>query len=177
MKSRFLTLKVNDMRFETDCRKVNLGDSLELRWEADMPDSLSIVIDNGIETRSMQVGDSGSTRIYIGECKGKYTFSLKARKHGREEVKVITVKVSGASKPGKVPSSDVSRFQLWCEKRKAGWITFRNRLKYSWAVIPKKRKRLIIALWILTAVLLLWSILSPGHAPSALPPASGTTIV
>lgn len=155
------------MKFEAESKKVHQGDFLELRWEADMPDVLFIVTDNGIEQRSMQVADSGSTRVYIGECKGRYTFSLKARKHGKEEVKVITVKVSGAIKPEKVKPAGVSRFQLWCEKRKAGWITFWNRLKYSWAVIPKKRKRLIVALWAVTALLLIWSILSGGHNPSA----------
>lgn len=153
-----------DMELTAGRKSASLGDSVELRWDADMPDSLSLVIDNGIDARSMQVGDSGSTWIYIGDCKGKYTFTLKARKHGRDETKAVTVKVTDASKPRKAKVAGVSSFQLWCEKRKAGWITFKNRLVYSWAVLPKKRKRLLIALWILTAILLLWSILSGGHA-------------
>ena len=51
------------MKFEAESKKVHQGDFLELRWEADMPDVLFIVTDNGIEQRSMQVADSGSTRL------------------------------------------------------------------------------------------------------------------
>lgn len=47
-----------------------------------MKDRLSVIIDNGIEPRAMQVGDSGSTRIYIGDSRGKYTFTLKAEPSG-----------------------------------------------------------------------------------------------
>lgn len=165
------------MEFTADRRTARQGESVELRWDADMPDSLSLIIDNGIEPRSMQVGDSGSTWIYIGDSRGKYTFTLKARKHGKDETRTVTVKVTDASKPRKAKVAGVSGFQLWCEKRKAGWITFRNRVAYSWAVIPKKRKRLLIALWVITAVLLLWSILSGGHASPSGTVAPETTFV
>ena len=104
-----------------------------------MPDSLSLIIDNGIEPRSMQVGDSGSTWIYIGDSRGKYTFTLKARKHGKDETRTLTVKVADASKPRKTEVAGVSSFQLWCEKRKAGWITFRNRVAYSRAELLRGR--------------------------------------
>ena len=134
---------MKDMIFEADRKTARQGDSVELRWDADMPDSLSVIIDNGIEPRAMQVGDSGSTRIYIGDSRGKYTFTLKARRHGKDETKTITVKVADASKSRKAKVAGVSSFQLWCEKRKAGWITFKNRLAYTWAVLPKKRKRLL----------------------------------
>lgn len=165
------------MEFTADRRTARQGESVELKWDADMPDSLSLIIDNGIEPRSMQVGDSGSTWIYIGESKGKYTFTLKARKHGKDEMRALTVKVTDAAKPRKAKVAGVSGFQLWCEKRKAGWITFKNRAAYSWAVIPKKRKRLLIALWVITAVLLLWSILSGGHASPSGIVAPETTFV
>ena len=55
---------MKDMIFEADRKSARQGDSVELRWDTDMPDSLSVIIDNGIEPRSMRVGDSGSTRIY-----------------------------------------------------------------------------------------------------------------
>lgn len=168
---------MKDLIFEADRKTARKGDSVELRWDADMPDSLSVIIDNGIEPRSMQVGDSGITRIYIGDSRGKYTFTLKARSHGKDETKTVTVKVTDAAKPKKTKVAGISGFQLWCEKHKAGWITFKNRLAYSWAMLPKKRKRLLIALWIITAILLLWSILSGSHASPSSTVTPETTFV
>ena len=172
-----LPLPLLDMEFTADRRTARQGESVELKWNADMPDSMSLVIDNGIEARSMQVGDSGSTRIYIGDCRGRYTFTLKARKHGRDETKTVTVKVTDASKPRKAKVAGVSGFQLWCEKRKAGWITLKYRLQYSWAAMPRKRKRLLIALWALAAILLLMSIFSTGRTPEVESSVPGTTFV
>lgn len=103
---------MKDMIFEADRKTARQGDSVELRWDADMPDSLSVIIDNGIEPRAMQVGDSGSSRIYIGDSRGKYTFTLKARRHGKDETKTITVKVTDASKSGKTKVAGVSG-SLW----------------------------------------------------------------
>ena len=141
----------NKLTLSTDRKSAAEGEYIEIKWACDAcPDSLCLAYDSGSERYSMDVADSGTTRILIKKSDGKAVFTLNAMIGNRKESKSVEVKVkkAKAARPAKV--SGISRMKMWKEKLQAGWYVFRAQLKYWWLSRKKWQK----ALWI--ALLAIW---------------------
>ena len=67
------------MTLETDKRKAKEGEYIDIRWDCPgCPDSLMLIFDSGHKTDKIVVSDSGSTRIAVANCNGKFIIRLVA---------------------------------------------------------------------------------------------------
>lgn len=145
----------------TDKKKAREGEFIDIRWDCPVcPDSLILTFDSGFKTDRIVVSDSGSTRIAVPKCKGKFVVRLTAGISGKKVAQEVSIRVTNYNKAGS--SVRGNRLKLWREKMHAGWCVFRAQCKYWWLSQKKWQKALWIALLALWIGLLIFSISRPS---------------
>ncbi len=149
----------NNLILETDLKKAKEGEFVEIRWECpSCPDSLILTLDSGYKSEKLVVSDSGSTKIVIPKCKGKFQISLVATVCGKKVTKGTSIHVLDIRSGKEKAASKVGKWKLSREKVYASWCVFRAQAKYWWLSQKKWKKALWIILLILWFGLLLFSI-------------------
>lgn len=155
-------------KFSVSKKQANEGDYIDVMWECDLPDSVTLTIDNGYENSRMQLPDSGSRTIAIRKSKGKTTLRLNVACGNRIERKEIVVKVKNLkavkAKPYRAPKStshNNSRLaplrliiKEWFNKLAYGMQNFGRRLSYSWNTLPQRKRRTYK--WLLIILAAMW---------------------
>lgn len=86
------------LTLETDKRKVKEGEFIDIRWDCPLcPDSLILTFDSGYKTDRIVVSDSGSTRIAVPKCKGKFVVRLVAGISGKKVNQEVAIRVINSS--------------------------------------------------------------------------------
>lgn len=148
------------LTLETDKRKAKEGEYIDISWDCPVcPDSLMLIFDSGHKTNKIVVSDSGSTRIAVPNCNGKFIIRLVAGIGGKKATKEVTVRVTNNRKAA--PAEQRNRLRMWGEKIHAGWCVFRAQCKYWWLSQKKWQKALWIAILALWLGLILFSITKP----------------
>lgn len=97
------------LTLETDKRKAKEGEYIDIRWDCPVcPDSLMLIFDSGHKTDKIVVSDSGSTRIAVPKCNGKFIIRLVAGIGGKKATQEVTVRVANNRKAN---SCRLVRFQ------------------------------------------------------------------
>ena len=103
------------MTLETDKRKAKEGEYIDIRWDCPgCPDSLMLIFDSGHKTDKIVVSDSGSTRIAVPNCNGKFIIRLVAGIGGKKSTQEVTVRVANSRKAARLSQ------KKW---QKALWIS------------------------------------------------------
>lgn len=146
------------LKLEADRKSAKEGEFIDIRWDCQVcPDSLILTFDSGHKTDKITVSDSGSTRIAIPNCKGKFRIRLIAGISGKKVTEEVAVRVLNVRTKRQNARSRAGRFKLWGEKLHASWCVFRAQCKYWWLSQKKWQKALWIALLILWLGLLVFS--------------------
>lgn len=145
-----------EIQFKTDRTKVREGEYVIISWQCDSPDAVSLTVDNGFSSYSVQLADSGSRSVTVEKSKGRKTvLRLNAVYNGKVErkeieVKVEEVKARRAPKAGTSPKPFRNPFRNF----RSGWNSFKYRLSYGWQAMPEKKRRNYTT--VLIALALVW---------------------
>lgn len=140
-----------NIQFNIDKTKVKTGEYVTVTWQCEGPDAVSLTIDNGSSTNSLQLPDSGSRSIVME--KGKTTLRLKAIFNGKAEQKELTVKVEEPKAAKKPRARKATSRRLRSPKEL--WYGF----KAGWNMLPEKRRRVLKTLIYVTLALWFFSII------------------
>lgn len=152
---------MSKITFNSDKTKAREGEYINVSWSCEGPDAVSLTIDNGYNSSSMQLADSGSRAILLTKSKGKTVLRLKAVFNRKAEVSEIAVKVEAPKpeKKAKAPKAKKPRKPIKnpFKTLKSSWTTFWSRMKYGWQMLPPRKRRtykilflVLFILWLLT---------------------------
>ena len=92
----------------TDKKKAKEGEFIDIRWDCPVcPDSLILTFDSGFKTDRIVVSDSGSTRIAVPKCKGKFVVRLTAGISGKKVAQEVSIRMDRAP--------DLFHIQTFCK--------------------------------------------------------------
>lgn len=147
-----ITLKV-------DKKTVSKGDSFNISWTSELPDSLVLTIEDGDSVQHIQVPDSGSKICWSNRATKNIDITLTASTGSKKESIGTKVRVHGARKKNQPhATAGISKFQLWKEKVQAQFCVARAQFQSAWAAMKGWQKALWTAAWILPFVLLIIAI-------------------
>lgn len=134
--------------FSVDRQKATEGQSVTVSWSCESPDAVSLTVDNGFESTSVQLPDSGSRAIPIQKSKRKTVLTLNAVFNGKVQRESIDVKVENIKviRPERVNYSKGGSSLKDLNPLPALKAFFSNVLeKFSqwWFSLPEGRRRLI----------------------------------
>ncbi|MBR2400502.1 MAG: hypothetical protein IKB03_01920 [Tidjanibacter sp.] len=164
--------------FSVDRKSAHEGENVMVAWECDLPDAVTLTINNGYTTSQIQLADSGSRSVTMTKSKGKTTLRLTAAFGGRIERKEIDVRVQNlkVTRTYSAPNRGRSgarggshrNFSLrgWWERVAYRLRSYWQRVKYAWQTMPPKTKRIYKFMLILLAAMWLSS-LSQGRGYKA----------
>lgn len=154
-------------KFEVSAKRAKEGDWVDVSWECDTPDAVSLTTDNGYKTDRINLADSGTTRVYIPKSKGKMKMSLTAVMGTNKESRTESIGVKNR-KTAKAKPAGIGRFQMWREKMRARWCQTKAQVQYAWTYLPKKKKTMYKVIFFIWLALIAASIIVPsargGHA-------------
>ena len=138
-----------------DKKSVSKGDSVNVSWTSDLPDSLVLIIDDGDTVQRVQVSDSGSRMCWTNRATKDLVFTLVATVGTRKESVNAKVKGNGTGSSSQSASGNsVGKFQLWKEKMQARFAVVRAQFQYTWASMKTWQRILWTVLWALPFILL-----------------------
>ena len=145
-------------KISADKHSIKKGDSVNVSWSSDLPDSLVLVIDDGNSVQRIQVPDSGSRICWSNNARHEMNITIISVCNGKKETDSVKVKVKTTS--GKTSSNEVGigNFQMWREKMKAKMSVARARRHYQWISMKKWQRILCTFLLIIPIILIAISI-------------------
>ena len=148
---------MDKLKFNIDKVKADAGESVNVSWDCDNPDMVSLTVEDG-QRSVYQLGDSGSRSIKLSGDSDKVVFTLSATLGGKVERSTRTVKVSRkvlkAEKVQRAPgSSSSSKFRM-PDFGKVGdwWKRTASNFKMAWSYLPADKKLAYKILGILAAI-------------------------
>lgn len=139
-----------------DKRTVKKGDSVNISWTSNTPDSLVLSVDDGDTVQRIQVPDSGSRLCWSNRAVKNMVITLVAVVNGKKESKKVEIKVKGKDESS-ASSAGISKSQLRKERMQARMSVAKAQYQYAWASMKKWQKSLWIVLLLLPIVLLVIS--------------------
>ena len=151
------------IEFKVDRKRVKEGDIVVVTWNCNLPDSVTLIIDNGYNISRIQLPDSGTRSVLIQRSKGKTTLRLSVVQGGKVEYKEVDVKVKNISLTNDNghrtyqgnSTSSTSSLSGWFGRLKYKISLFIQRFTYGWRVMPENKRRtykillaVLIVLWI-----------------------------
>ena len=149
------------IEFKVDRKRVKEGDIVVVTWNCNLPDSVTLIIDNGYNISRIQLPDSGTRSVLIQRSKGKTTLRLSVVQGGKVEYKEVEVKnISLTNDNGHRTyqgnsTSSTSSLSGWFGRLKYKISLFIQRFTYGWRVMPENKRRtykillaVLIVLWI-----------------------------
>ncbi|MDD2595422.1 MAG: hypothetical protein PHD11_06370 [Bacteroidales bacterium] len=147
------------MDIKVNNAKVTEGDIVEVQWSCPEGQNAQISIDNGYKTAIDNVSGQGSKKFKLNRSKGKTVFTITAQENGKTVSKKAAVRVkklkpikAKVNRNGFNGSTSAS-----AGKAREKFNLLKSRLKYSWSVIPEKKKLAITVSFILLAVMIVTS--------------------
>lgn len=150
------------MIFETDRRTVTEGDVVELSWQCEGAESVTLTIDNGYRSTDIPLAVSGSKRFRLNRSKGRTHLTLAVSLMGKIYRKKISVRV----KPLPTAHADiidqrgrtVTPLRHWWQGARAKWSTFRSNLRHTLRSLPESKQMAVKMLVIIGVALLLCAV-------------------
>lgn len=152
------------MIFEIDRRKVTEGDIVEITWQCEGADSVSLTLDNGFKTTDIALETSGNKRFRLNRSKGLTKLTLTVKIQGKEHHKTIRVRVK------KMPTIKAETIdhngrkmgwmKQWWQKIVTKWHEATAKYNQALQILPPK-KQIAVKLLILISFMLLISAIWP----------------
>ena len=168
------TLKGMDkhrMIFNIDRRTVTEGDVVELTWQCDGAESVTLTIDNGYRSTDIPLEISGSKRFRLNRSKGRTHLTIAVTMAGKVYRKKIDVRVK------KMPTvraetvdhrgNRVGWLSQWWQRMLTKWHDFRTRIRLAMQSLPE-RKQVAVKMLLIIAIILIISAIGPKAYSAAL---------
>jgi len=136
----------------TDRRFVKRGESVNVSWNSNVPDTLTLKINDGDSIQVLSVPDSGSRLCWSNRASGNMVFTLEAITGGKKESRDVKVWVRKGLLV-EPPKGDIGRFQQWKENVQAAISVNRAQFGYFWASLKTWKKLLWIAAFLLPFIM------------------------
>ena len=150
------------MTFNIDRRTVTEGDVVELSWQCDGAESVTLTIDNGYRTTDIPLEISGSKRFRLNRSKGRTHLTIAVSMAGKTYRKKIDVRVK------KMPTvraetvdhrgNRVGWLSQWRQRTLTKWHDFRTKLRLAMQSLPERKQVAAKMLLILATVLIISAI-------------------
>lgn len=160
------------MTFNIDRHSVTEGDIVELSWQCDGAEAVSLTIDNGFKSTDIPLEISGSKRFRLNRSKGRTKLMIHATIGGKRFSKTLRVRVK------KIPTVHAETvdqqgrrqgvLRQWWQKMMTKCHDSRRRLKQNVSTLPE-RKQLAVKLMTIIGVMLIVSAIWPKVYGFALP--------
>ncbi len=147
---------------------VTEGDVVEIRWECNNAQQVSLEIDNGFKNTQIGLEPTGVKRFRLNRSKGNTKLILTANVNGRAYKEVQYVKV----RPLKTVHAEtvdhqgnpIGKGKQWLQGIVTKCHKFLRNFKYNWGLMPEKKQVAGKALGILLLASLLTMIFPKLHA-------------
>lgn len=159
------------MIFEIDRRTVTEGDIVELTWQCEGADSVTLTIDNGFRTTEIPIEISGSKRFRLNRSKGRTHLTIAVSIMGKIYHKKIHVRVKKLPTV-KAETIDHNGKRLnfankWWQSLLTKWQSLRAKENLALQNLPL-RKQIALKLLIVVAIMLIISAIWPHFYSFAL---------
>lgn len=166
------------MTFDIDRRTITEGDIVEISWQCEGADSVSLTLNNGFKTNEIALEISGTKRFRLNRSKGRTKLTLTVTIQGKKHQKTIHVKVK------KMPTFKTETIdnngkyrramprlykilnQLW-QKIMSKWRGTTSKINLTLQSLPLK-KQIAVKLLALISVMLIISFIWPRFYTFAL---------
>ncbi len=152
------------MIFKTDRCCVTEGEVVEINWQCEGAENVTLTIDNGFRTTEIPLETSGSKRFRLNRSKGKTHMTIAVTTQGKTHRKTIDVRVKKLANvkaetvDGNGKKIGLLRHQ-W-QKILTSWHGFTAKLRFAMSTLPEG-KQIIIKLMAILGVLLIISLIWP----------------
>lgn len=144
---------MSSITLTADRHSVKKGDSFNVSWTSNTPDSLVLVIDDGDSVQRVQVPDSGTRTCWSNRATKDMSLSLIAVTSGHKESSSLTVKVKSERKTES--KAGIGKWQLRKEKVQARLAVIKAQSACAWSSMKKWQRILWAALLALPIILIL----------------------
>ena len=169
------TLKDMDkhrMTFNIDRRTVTEGDVVELTWQCDGAESVTLTIDNGYRQTDIPLEISGTKRFRLNRSKGRTHLTIAVTMEGKTYRKKINVRVK---KMPTVRAETVDHhgnrmgwLSQWRQRMLTKWHDFRTKYRLAIQALPERKQVAVRMLLILAAVFLVSAIWPKAYSTALL---------
>ena len=164
------------MTFDIDRRTVTEGDVVELTWQCDGAESVTLTLDNGYRSTDIPLEISGSKRFRLNRSKGRTHLTIAVTMGGKTDRKKIDVKVK------KIPTVRAEIidhrghrvgwlrqwWQVWWQVMLTKWHDFRTKLRLAMQSLPERKQVAVKMLLILSAVFIISAIWPKAYGTALL---------
>lgn len=147
------------MIFDIDRHSVTEGEIVEVTWQCEGAEKVSLTIDNGYRTTGIPLTLNGNKRFRLHRSKGRTRLTIAATVDGKVYRKTHRVRV----KEMPVLRAETvdhhgrrqSKLNLWWQQGLTKWHNFRNRQRYLLQALPERKQVAVRMLLILGGIALL----------------------
>lgn len=150
------------MTFDIDRRTVTEGDVVELTWQCDGAESVTLTLDNGYRSTDIPLEISGSKRFRLNRSKGRTHLTIAVTVEGKTYRKKIDVKVK------KIPTvraetidhrgRRVGWLRQWWQEMLTKWHDFRSRLRLALHSLPEQKQMAVKLLTLIALAFILCAV-------------------
>lgn len=151
------------MIFEVDHRCVTEGDVVEINWQCEDADSVSLKIDNGFKSNEIALDKSGTKRFRLNRSKGRTKLILSVNIQGKVHSKTIAVRVK------KMPTMKaetvdhngkrMGTINQWWQNVMTKWHNMTAKANMALQVLPVKKQiaaKLLLAIGVMLLISAIW---------------------
>lgn len=149
------------MTFDIDRRSVTEGDIVEINWQCEGAESVTLTIDNGYRSTDIPLETNGSKRFRLNRSKGKTHLTLAVMIMGKRHEKKINVRV----KPMPTTHAEtldqqgrsLSFVKRWWLQLQTRWHN--SKLYHAYQILPETKQvivKILLAVWLLIIVSSIW---------------------
>lgn len=161
----------NRMTFDIDRHTVTEGDVVELTWQCDGAEGVTLTIDNGYRTTDIPLEIRGSKRFRLNRSKGRTHLTIAVTMEGKTYRKKINVRVK---KMPTVRAETVDHrgnrmgwMTQWRQRMLTKWHDFRSKLRLAMQTLPE-RKQVAVKMLLILAIVFIVSAIWPKAYGTAL---------
>lgn len=150
------------MIFEVDRRTVTEGDVVEVTWQCEKADSVSLTLDNGFRKTDIPLEKSGNKRFRLNRSKGRTKLTIAATVAGKTYRKTLAVQVK------KMPTMRAetvdqqgrrqSSLKIWWQQLLTNWHNLRGKWRMRLQGLPEQKQLAVKVLAVIGLMLLVSAI-------------------
>lgn len=149
------------MTFNIDRRSVTEGDIVEINWQCEGAESVTLTIDNGYRTTDIPLEINGTKRFRLNRSKGKTHLILAVIIMGKRYTKKINVRVKPMPTTRTETIDQQGRsipiVKRWWQQMLSRWHG--SKVYHAYKMLPETKQvivKILLLLWLLIIISSIW---------------------